>query len=501
MTHLSDDDADCDGGAPLRQGGSSDSEPVFDAAAAYGTDSFTEGSLGLLGAVTESLKELPGRKAIILLSTGSYSGAGSCFFRFRRAVDTLVDAASRAAVGIYTVDVRGLVVTSPGADEHINAAPGRHGAIADRVANRIAKKESLIYHSQNVLAYLAAHTGGEFLHNTNDVAGAIRRAADDQNGYYLLAYRPDDTTFADRDGGRAFHELRVRVRRPGLRVRSRAGFIGITDDEAKARPATAGEEISRAIRSPFGADGVRLALAPVFAADDAGAPTVDAMLHFDARDLTFETRTDGARATTIDVALVLLDEYGAVRGSSAKTQTIEIPAALYEKALADGIDFSLAFPVPRAGAYQVRAAVRDTASRRIGSASWAVDVPDLKKNRLAASSLVLGGAAGVNAADTAVRRFRLGTSMQYVVDLYNAKPDRFRYVTKLYRDGALVYEGAPVPVAVPAGTDGKRIQIGREITLARSMKPGAYVLEVAVLDARAGKNDAPLTRWIDFDVE
>ena len=42
------------------------------------------------------------------------------------------------------------------------------------------------------LSYLAARTGGLFMKNRNDLGAALGRIMDDQRGYYLVGYRPDD---------------------------------------------------------------------------------------------------------------------------------------------------------------------------------------------------------------------------------------------------------------------------------------------------------------------
>ena len=49
----------------------------------------------------------------------------------------------------------------------------------------------------------------------------------DSRSYYLIGYEPAPETFA---GDRPrFHRLEVKVKRPGLKVRSRRGFFGLSD--------------------------------------------------------------------------------------------------------------------------------------------------------------------------------------------------------------------------------------------------------------------------------
>ena len=72
------------------------------------------------------------------------------------------------------------------------------------------------------LGALADATGGLFFRDANDIGRGVLRALEDQQGYYLLGYVPDESTFTS--GAPELHKLTVRVKRPGVRVRSRSGF-------------------------------------------------------------------------------------------------------------------------------------------------------------------------------------------------------------------------------------------------------------------------------------
>src|SRR5688572_4914277 len=92
-------------------------------------------------------------------------------------------------------------------------------------------REQEFFHSQGGLNYLAQQTGGLFIRNSNDISRGIGRVLDDQRGYYLIGYVPEESTFKSVQGQRQFHKILVKVKRPGLHVRSRAGFYGVADDE------------------------------------------------------------------------------------------------------------------------------------------------------------------------------------------------------------------------------------------------------------------------------
>jgi len=75
------------------------------------------------------------------------------------------------------------------------------------------------------LADVAAATGGHVLpvKSSADLASAFRRILDEFRSRYVIAYTPEGV----RPGG--FHTLDVRVKRRGLTVKARPGYVGVGD--------------------------------------------------------------------------------------------------------------------------------------------------------------------------------------------------------------------------------------------------------------------------------
>jgi len=78
----------------------------------------------------------------------------------------------------------------------------------------------------DVLRTLADETNGRALSGRNDVDTALGAVLRDSSAYYLLGYNSDKGP----DG--KFHEIKVRVKRPGLEVRARKGYWAPTAAEA-----------------------------------------------------------------------------------------------------------------------------------------------------------------------------------------------------------------------------------------------------------------------------
>src|SRR5256885_14084900 len=107
----------------------------------------------------------------------------------------------------------------------------------------MTSRRNAAFETQAGLDFLARETGGIAIRNTNDLSGGIKRVLEDQRGYYLIGYRPDNSTFDARTGRRTFHKLSLKVMRPGkFNVRMRNGFYGVTDAE-RTEPRTLGQEM------------------------------------------------------------------------------------------------------------------------------------------------------------------------------------------------------------------------------------------------------------------
>jgi hypothetical protein len=71
--------------------------------------------------------------------------------------------------------------------------------------------------------------------NTNQIAGGLKRIVADLSSYYLLGYYASNVKM---DG--KFHKITVRVRRPGVQVRARRGYLAPTESEVNTPSTTSG---------------------------------------------------------------------------------------------------------------------------------------------------------------------------------------------------------------------------------------------------------------------
>ena len=495
---------------------------------------FSVGTLGTLRYVVSGLREMPGRKSVLLFSDGLKifnPGDPNSTNRVQTALESLTDFANRASVVIYTMDVRGLPPLGLQAQDNVQMSlpvgrfPGLAGptgvARSPREVDQLMTiRRNSFYESQNGLNFLAQQTGGLAIRNTNNLSGGIQRVLEDQRGYYLIGYRPEESTFDEKSGRRKFHHLELKVTRPGkYDVRMRNGFFGISDEES--RPAkTAAQRLLNAVSSPFGSNDVHLQLTSLFANDAANGSFMRSFLHIDVRDLSFKDGPNGTHECVFDVLAMTFGDNGVPVDYTGQTYTLELPDADYQRAMQQGLIYNITVPVKKHGAYQFRMALRDTATDRIGSVNQFIEVPDLGSKRLALSGVVLSGksiaAGGANSnsptpadpeASPAVRHLRQMMRLEYGLLVYNAGLDKatgkpqLTTQIRLFRDGTQVFTGSELPFDPTGQADLGRLVVGGALDLGTDLAPGEYILQVIVSDMLADKKYRVATQWMDFEIK
>ena len=122
----------------------------------------------------------------------------------------IYDTANKNNVAIYAVDPRGL----PGFEFDINENVG------------LKTDSKYLSSTMDTLRTLAENTDGRAIVNRNDIAAGMKQITRDASAYYLIGYSSSQTPS---DG--KFHEIKVRLKRPGLQVRARKGYWALTAEQ------------------------------------------------------------------------------------------------------------------------------------------------------------------------------------------------------------------------------------------------------------------------------
>ncbi len=478
------------------------------------------GTLASLKSVVRWLRGMPGRKSVIVFSDG-FSPLPSASSRSRleaensviQGMRSLIDGANRAGAVIYTVDPRGLQPLYPDAKDDMGAhQPVPRGSVQEFISKlnaamneTMASRVASVHSDQFGLEFLAEATGGLF-YRDNDVNDGIGRFLEDQKGYYLIGYKPGDGDFDDVNGQRPFHRIRVKVRRPGLHVRSGSGFIGTTDEEEKQRLAPPANQLQAVLLSPFGASGIRMRLTPQYQLDPQAGPRVHNLLYIDAHDLAFKEQPDGSFQATIDLLA------GATGGdgqtlSIGRVWKLQVEKANMAQVLRDGVILSIDAHLKKAGPYQARAAIRDESSGKVGSASQYIDIPVVNGRSVALNSVTVDNGAlpdghAFQGVDPAKREFRGGGQILYAcladtADSAHYPRDGMGLETevRLFHDGRLVYSGQPTVAAVEGRN---QVALTGRLPLPDGIPTGQYYLQIVARDSLAGTRSAAVSQSVDF---
>jgi VWFA-related protein len=485
-------------------------------------------ALGVADSVIDSLRGLPGRKSMVLFSSGlpvfEFGTTGTLYTSISTILQRVTDHAVRAGVVVNTVDPRGLKAT-PGVrgfkDTPTRSALG--GAdVTDSQSNSTGTGIPSVESSAEAgaarfgrggtpdfaemlsggiehmgLRVLSDATGGVTVVNRNDIDDGVQKVVARSRGYYVLAYSPTQP-FDNR-----FHKLEVKVKRDGLRVYKHAGYLA--REERRVAPKTKEEEIAAAVRSPLSKRDIDVSATLGLRFAPGGRPAdLGISVQIDPSKFAFKEE-GGKYVTSYDVAGFIYDEVGKLRGGFSETVNASLTPEELQRARTAGLPYYAATQLPP-GSYQLRLAVREAATGHIGSLSRYVEVPNVSKGRFAMSSLFLHAVDPANAAQPqsllASRVLTRRQEVRYSAIIYNAKAEagkpRVRSQLIISQGGKVLFREPEQEVEMKGTDPSQLVKVG-QLALAK-VQPGRYVLTLVVTDPLAEKNNQTLTRSIDFTV-
>lgn len=505
---------------------------VFTPARSAGTTTCSLASsratLASLRFIIDSMGRLPGRKSLVLLTDdlprqsqddllgdGGLELAGDDnnapqdaqlpdipYSNYTEALNKLAERAIRASVVIYSVDTQSLAITGITAADHL---PGDYRTITQRINSILSTRSSLLLTRREGSLLLARQTGGFQIHNSNSFK--LDTILEDQSGYYLIGYRPSDETF-----NRRFHHIRAKVKRSGMSLRTRYGFFGLTEEEVAQRQLTTADLTNLALASPFTAQEIELYVTPFFADYGNDRALIRSFVDLNLRDLAF-TVVNGERQASIDVHSVVFGDNGRLVQQLQHVATLRFTEIEYERALSNGFPLSVDLPVKRPGSYQVRVAIRDRTSAKLGSGGGFVSVPNVKTGQLATSGIILGtmpktttqtDAANEVMINPGTRRFKAGSDLKFVYRIYNAavgggKLRDLSVETLLVRDSTDVLSRPVSSVVADAQKDLDHVIVNGVAPLS-GLEPGNYYLQVVITEQVAKKKVLPVVHWAEFEI-
>lgn len=299
-----------------------------------------------LAFIADYLKQFPGRKNLIWVSAGfpisigfdAPGGPGDTSDQvlFTSETERASKALNNADMAIYPVNARGLV-----------AQPGTRAGV----------DWNNFYSTEATAVALAEHTGGRAFFNTNDIAQAMRVAVDDAQADYTLGFYPQNVAWDGR-----YHELKVKVARPGVHLRYRQGYLAALDnwqDEERSNAL-----IQRALDSPLDTTGLGLT---VTLEKDDNTPAKQAVLRImvDPRNIRFQGN-NGSKTFALEMVIAQSSADGKMLNSARGDVNMPVPGSDMDRLLDQGLRLKQVVDLVE-GATTLELVVRDPGSGNIGS--------------------------------------------------------------------------------------------------------------------------------------
>jgi VWFA-related protein len=346
------------------------------------------GTMSALFTIIQSLAVLPGRKTIVYLSEGLPASPS-----LQARLDSLVSAANRGNVSVYTIDAAGLRAQSAlsetrneidmTAQERVRQTAVSRDPTDGPMSRMVERTEDLLrLDPQTGLSRLAEDTGGFLIRDTNNLGSAFKRIDEDNRFHYLLTYSPSNSDF---DG--KFRTIQVKVRRDGAQVFARKGYLAVR------RPAggtLSYEAAALAILDhgkppndfPMSAKGF------VFP-DQKGASTVPIVAHVKTRDLQFHVDESRGTYTAEAVIVARIRNAGGQTLQTLSQQYLLTGAAKDVDVARQGEILFYRQPELQPGVYGLEVIVHDALADKASARLSTVSVPPSSASHIPTSTLVL----------------------------------------------------------------------------------------------------------------
>ncbi len=459
----------------------------------------TDRRLQALRSIADKLSPIEEKKSLIYFS----SGMDRTGIENQSQVRSATNAAVKANMAIYTMDIRGLQALVPGGEAQNASLRGTSPYSGKSVASAFDSNAT----TQEILVTLAGDTGGKAFLDSNDFSRVFTGVQQDSSVYYLLGYHSNNPA---RDG--RFRRITVKINRSGLKVDFRRGYYAPADFQHSTRDDRE-RQLDEELASDLSTTDLPVYLSAAYFRIGDRKFYVPVSLVVPGSQIPFTRNNDQDKAT-LDVLGIVTDTdkrpVGQVR------DTVKLALSTTQLVQRKNVQYNNGFVLPP-GQYHVKFVVRENQSGRLGSFETDLTVPDLKTTPVKMSSIVLAGQLQQNTkrkSDNPLVRegsevipsvthvFSADQHLYFYYEVYdpahatanaNAQPnDRnnpaIRLLTNVafFRGKTKAYETPLVESVQLNAPDRKAAIFQLEVPLTQ-LKPGFYTCQVNVIDDAAGQ--------------
>ena len=453
----------------------------------------TDRELFALRAISKSLEKITEKKSLLYFSGGISRDGIENQASLRAAVNSAV----RANLSIYSVDTRGLEAVSPLGNASTGSARGSGAFNGSALTNNMNAN----FASQEVMATLSSDTGGKAFFDSNDFAPAFAQVQRDTSAYYAIGFHSSNPA---RDG--KYRKLTIKIDRPGVKIEYRPGYYAPADFKHAGREDRE-RELEEELASDLPATDVAVYLDAMYFRLDENRLFVPVSLIVPGSQIPFVKGGDKDKAT-LDIIGEVRDEVKRPIGSARETVKLNLDAGL--QARQKNIEYTTSFDLPP-GTYHLKFVVRENQTGRMGSFEADITLPDMKKQPLKMSSIVLASArqpskktsplvrAGEEYIPNISHVFRQNQHLYLLYEVYGPSKEKpvegqpkgakagidLLSSLELIQGSTKVYETALVQ-AKAVNVEGRdAVAVELDVPL-EGLKPGSYVCQLNVIDDAGG---------------
>jgi len=453
-------------------------------------------SNGLL-AVVNSLRSLPGRKAVIFFSEG-LAIPPNVVAHFR----SIINQANRINVSVYTIDIAGLRAINPNDEaraeinamgrRRVDANPSRPELGRPMTAGLERNEDLLKLNPQSGLTQLANETGGAFIGDTNNIGNRLRQVDEDLHSYYLLTYAPTNQNL---DG--KFRDISVKLKRSDLEVQTRKGYYAV--NAVGYVPMLYYETSALAALNKTPAPTAFPIKTLSFNFPEVGR-TLHTAIEVEAPASVFtfvEDKTKKTFSTNFTILALIKDQSHQVVGKVSRQYALTGPLDKLKGTKTGNILFYRETDLPP-GRYDIEAVAYDQPSDKSSVTRSTIEIPDVDEGKLRLSTVaIVSRVEQIQVSQKSNSPFQLGEVMLYpnlgeAFKKTTTKQVGFYFVVYPVKGAKTppqltlqVVQGgkavANVPLKLPAADASGRIQFASALPI-ESLNPGSYELRITVKD-------------------
>jgi len=324
------------------------------------SNQFARDSLGVLGDIIRYMAKMPGKRMLVMCSTGFFAKSDSV----QKDQDKMIDAALHAGIVINTLDAKALAADWLGGDP----ADGPPIVISNSglmsYADELASDERDV--RNDPLSMLAQSTGGKFFHNGNDLEGDLVAIASVPDVSYTIAFAPD----ALKDNG-VYHTLKVTLtNKKGLKISARPGYFAPAKE--KAIQVERLDRMNSEVMSSDVLNGVPASVTTQIGKTATNEPVLKVAVHVNIRGFPFR-KEDKFHVDRIVYVTALFDAQGKFLAGVEGIMDMRLQESTLAQLVRDGANAELSLQAPP-GNYKLREVVQEVAGGRFSTINQDVHI-------------------------------------------------------------------------------------------------------------------------------